>query len=224
VNCPCCSAPLAPTQVVCAYCGSRLDVDLEGWARAEISGSWSDRHCPDCRQPLDSVRLGDGVPVSLGRCPGCRGMFLEPGSIEILLSRGAGTVWEVNRPLLQALVEAPRAPVAPLRYRRCPCCDEPMNRSLFGRRSGVIVDRCREHGLWLDSGELRQLLEWTRAGGRLLHQERLEEEERARERQERRAARDNAHRIGRLEAEVAQQRRQQNGLELLARGLTRLLG
>ena len=46
-----------------------------------------------------------------------------------------------------------------------------MNRKLHGKRSGVIVDSCRDHGLWLDAGELRQLMEWTRAGGEKLNQE-----------------------------------------------------
>ena len=43
-----------------------------------------------------------------------------------------------------------------------------MNRKLHGRRSGVIIDSCRDHGIWLDAGELRQLMEWTRAGGNKL--------------------------------------------------------
>ncbi len=43
-----------------------------------------------------------------------------------------------------------------------------MHRKLQGQRSGVVVDSCREHGLWLDSGELRQLMEWSRAGGEKL--------------------------------------------------------
>jgi Zn-finger nucleic acid-binding protein len=46
-----------------------------------------------------------------------------------------------------------------------------MNRKLHGKRSGVIVDSCREHGIWLDAGELRQLMEWSRAGGEKLNQE-----------------------------------------------------
>ena len=51
-----------------------------------------------------------------------------------------------------------------------------MNRKLQGQRSGVVVDSCREHGLWLDSGELRQLMEWSRAGGEKLDQDHREQE------------------------------------------------
>lgn len=33
------------------------------------------------------------------------------------------------------------------------------------------MDRCRHHGVWLDGGELRRLLEWKKAGGQLLHEQ-----------------------------------------------------
>lgn len=50
-----------------------------------------------------------------------------------------------------------------------------MNRINFGSRSGVVIDRCKEHGVWLDAGELRQLCEWIKHGGKLLDKEKTEE-------------------------------------------------
>jgi Zn-finger nucleic acid-binding protein len=97
-------------------------------------------------------------------------------------------VWEVDTPLLNRLAENPRSGPGRLRYLPCPACGTMMNRSLFGRRSGVIVDRCRSHGTWLEAGELRQLLEWTRAGGALRHQEQEAEARLAEERQRRQEA------------------------------------
>ena len=44
-----------------------------------------------------------------------------------------------------------------------------MNRKNFGHSSGVIIDQCNKHGIWLDSGEITHLLEWKKAGGELLH-------------------------------------------------------
>ncbi|MCP9792875.1 zf-TFIIB domain-containing protein [Vulcanococcus limneticus Candia 3F8] len=228
MNCPGCSAPLPASELVCRYCGSRLDVDLQGWAQAEVTGSWADRHCPDCRCPLDAVRLEPAVTagsaatrdagsVSLGRCPTCLGMFLGTGGIETLLSSGVGPVWEVNRPLLDALGEAPRtaASPSPVRYRPCPCCGELMNRNLYGKRSGVIVDRCAVHGFWLDAGELRQLLEWSRAGGQLHTQERLEQEQREQERRQRREDLESEERRRQLEDDGPRQPL----LDLIVKGL-----
>jgi len=35
----------------------------------------------------------------------------------------------------------------------------------FGRTSGVVVDMCREHGTWFDSGELPKILAFLKGGG-----------------------------------------------------------
>jgi Zn-finger nucleic acid-binding protein len=48
--------------------------------------------------------------------------------------------------------------------------------------------RCRDHGVWLDAGELRQLLEWARAGGALLDQQQRQQEQEQELRAVRRAA------------------------------------
>ncbi len=60
-------------------------------------------------------------------------------------------------------------------YIKCPVCAKLMNRVNFGTKSGVIVDRCRDHGVWLDGGDLRHLFEWMKAGGKILEQERQEQ-------------------------------------------------
>lgn len=61
---------------------------------------------------------------------------------------------------------------------KCPICSKMMNRVNFGAKSGVVVDVCKDHGVWLDGGELRHLAEWMKAGGKLLDQERQEERKR----------------------------------------------
>jgi hypothetical protein len=40
-----------------------------------------------------------------------------------------------------------------------------MNRSNYGRISGVILDSCKDHGLWFDQDELRRVLAFIEAGG-----------------------------------------------------------
>jgi hypothetical protein len=40
-----------------------------------------------------------------------------------------------------------------------------MNRSNFGRVSGVIIDVCRAHGAWCDRGELGAIRRFLRDGG-----------------------------------------------------------
>jgi Zn-finger nucleic acid-binding protein len=40
-----------------------------------------------------------------------------------------------------------------------------MNRQVFARISGVIVDVCKDHGVWFDTGELEAVIEFIEAGG-----------------------------------------------------------
>jgi len=70
-------------------------------------------------------------------------------------------------------------------YRQCPECDKLMNRRNFGRRSGVVIDTCKDHGMWFDAQELSGILRWIRAGGETRAHEREADEERHRERQSR---------------------------------------
>ena len=57
-----------------------------------------------------------------------------------------------------------------------------MNRINFGRVSGTVVDVCRGHGTYLDTGELHQIVSFIHAGGleraRALQMEDLREQER----------------------------------------------
>jgi Zn-finger nucleic acid-binding protein len=62
-----------------------------------------------------------------------------------------------------------------------------MNRSNFARSSGVIVDLCKQHGVWFDADELPKIIEFINGGGleRAREKERIAiSEERARLRDE----------------------------------------
>ena len=45
-----------------------------------------------------------------------------------------------------------------VRYRPCVACGAMMNRINFGKLSGTVVDVCKGHGTFLDSGELHQIV------------------------------------------------------------------
>ena len=70
---------------------------------------------------------------------------------------------------------------AGVRYLACPSCTKIMNRENFGHRSGVIIDVCKGHGVWLDRGELHSVLAFVDSGG-LERARRLEDQRQAEER------------------------------------------
>lgn len=50
-------------------------------------------------------------------------------------------------------------------YIKCPVCKVVMNRKLFAAGSGVVVDICKDHGAYFDTGELPKIIEYVMAGG-----------------------------------------------------------
>jgi len=118
------------------------------------------------------------------RCDQCMGLFFDPGELEVLLKASVKNVFHINRKKLDQINATMATQDQRVRYVKCPECDKVMNRVNFGSRSGVIVDRCSEHGVWLDGGELRHLFEWMKAGGEILDQEAREAQIRKKEREQ----------------------------------------
>ena len=174
-NCSNCAAPIPLNAVSCDYCGSRNDVDLKGVHYYTTHESDRERLCPVCTVHLRTIDLGIDGKFFIERCEECLGLFFDPSELEALLANSVKNVFEINRGRLALfqLTEQKNRRVAT--YVKCPVCSTMMNRINFGTRSGVVIDHCKEHGVWLDAGELRQLCEWMKAGGKLLDEERAEE-------------------------------------------------
>lgn len=183
-RCSNCQAPLAAGTLVCDYCGNRTDIDLKGIHYYTTHDSDSPRICPRCTVKLKTIDLKLHGRFLIERCEDCYGLFFDPGELEALLEATVTNVFEIDRAGLHA-INADRQPDQyPIAYIKCPVCSQLMHRVNFGAKSGVIVDRCREHGVWLDGGELRQLFEWMKLGGQLLEQERRQQQRKEAEQRE----------------------------------------
>lgn len=110
-------------------------------------------------------------PIFIERCHSCYGLFFDKGEIELLLQSAVSHVNIINVAHIDNINKDRYHKPQKIRYVKCPECQRHMNRVNFGKRSGVVVDQCIIHGIWLDNGELTHLLEWKKAGGQLLHQE-----------------------------------------------------
>jgi len=201
-NCSNCAAPLPQNSIICDYCGSRNDTDLKGVHRYTTRELDEGRSCPRCAIPLRTIDLQLEGRFLVERCDDCLGLFFDPGELETLLQATVTNVHGINRRQLDNFNNVRRNNDYGVSYVRCPVCATVMNRVNFGARSGVIVDRCPDHGVWLDGGELRQLFEWTKAGGGLLEKERQERLKKEAERESKRKAVQSAGGIGSLEREA----------------------
>ncbi len=184
-NCRTCAGPLPSGSTVCVYCGARNEVDLRGVHEYTVKAPESPRTCPSCAAALRTIDVRADGKFLIEQCESCNGLFFDPNEIEALLAATVKHAYTIDYERIKTLAaEAP--PRDEVCYRACPVCGELMHRSAFGVRSGVIIDRCARHGVWLDSGELRRLMEWRKAGGQLLHEKRKAERD-AQDRQARSA-------------------------------------
>jgi Zn-finger nucleic acid-binding protein len=171
--CPSCLARISDRARFCHHCATPI-------APEENIGEVTERVCPACGPGhLLRSRLLGHAEVSSLECDRCAGLWLGAEAFDRLVARAR----EKQDPAPEAsAVRADRTPIprpgGPL-YRPCPVCGKRMNRSNYGRRSGVVLDRCREHGIWFDAAELNEVLSWVRRGGEALAEERRKEDERA---------------------------------------------
>jgi Zn-finger nucleic acid-binding protein len=152
----------------CAHCGAKLGA---------VDARAGKRPCPRGCGTLRQLSLGG---VELEECERCSGVWLATEVFQKLCAE------EERRSLfLGAELQArhtPASPVQTVRYVPCPDCGKLMNRVNFGKRSGVVLDACAQHGTWFDADELRRVVEFVRDGGleraRAHERQQLEEERR----------------------------------------------
>lgn len=101
------------------------------------------------------------------RCPKCYGLFFDSNELGALVDAFVKHVFEVDQTKFeQARNNSHAKPhTDKVRYVKCPVCRKLMNRQNYGLQSGVIIDCCRDDGIWLNGGELSQIFAWTKAGG-----------------------------------------------------------
>jgi len=152
VACPACFALVPLSASHCPNCG----VALTAREAATPDGA----PCPACAKPLATAQVG---ALEVRECQACGGLWLDRAVFEQL---GA------SRERQGAVLGALPAPVAPpavsleaVQYRPCPTCAQRMNRTNYARRSGVILDVCKTHGIWFDKDELRRVLAFISEGG-----------------------------------------------------------
>jgi Zn-finger nucleic acid-binding protein len=209
LRCTSCGANLVEGAKSCGYCNAELALEDRGLSSI-CPGCWSRlpsraKHCLECGlaiepQALTALPSTSACPrcraklrarvveaYSIVECTSCAGLWFSPGTLDRLCER-ADEEGLASRVLGSPVGVGPVGPEV-VRYLPCVVCKELMIRRNFAQCSGVILDLCREHGLWLDRGELERVLEFVRKGGLVKAREReldrlKHEEERVKDRLE----------------------------------------
>lgn len=178
LHCPSCGAAVGSGDIRCPYCHSQLatvacprclamvPLDAAHCPRcgAEIHRSpeeaASDLACPGCKAKLFHASVGE---AHLDQCHACGGVWVAQPEFDKMASDR-----EERGEVLGVLPgEGPKGALVAgeVRYRPCPLCGKLMNRINYAHVSGVIVDVCKDHGIWFDRDELRRVLTFIQEGG-----------------------------------------------------------
>lgn len=117
--------------------------------------------CPKCKVQL-RVALKDGIEIDT--CEKCQGVWADFADEKTLLEikTEVFTIDELRRLRRQY---APSFTRQEIQYFPCPVCQKLMHRRNWGSHSGVVVDRCEDHGTWHDAGEIEKIRDFIRIGG-----------------------------------------------------------
>lgn len=158
--CPNCLARVSDRARFCSQCGERLSGEA-------ISAEDSKFVCPACatEETLVSRKLGK-ERINVLECQYCAGLWVGVDAFDELRDRVAGNAAGpvdalLDRPKPRRLRRQPGP-----KYRKCVVCRKMMSRRQYARGSGVVIDVCRDHGIWFDPEELHQVLRWIADGGR----------------------------------------------------------
>lgn len=108
------------------------------------------------------VALADGIEIDT--CEKCNGIWADYADEKTLLALKPEvfTVDELRR--LRRLY-AGKFTRQPVQYFPCPVCEKLMHRRNWGSHSGVVVDKCEQHGTWYDKGEVGKIQDFIKMGG-----------------------------------------------------------
>ena len=125
----------------------------------EVAADEAAGDCPRCQKKLESLTIGT---ISLRECVKCGGFWMNVDTFEDLC-----TDKEQQSAVLGFVSNRANDPKIgpPVKYIPCPDCKQLMNRSNFARVSGVIIDLCKQHGVWFDANELQKIIDFIENGG-----------------------------------------------------------
>lgn len=147
VKCRECGKKVNPKSRYCPFCGGTVQ-----------SGQIiANPLCPRCGVALECQKKNE---VEIDACPRCKGLWLDRGEFNVITAES--TVYREEQ-----LSNEYSRPILPEKIAYVPCvrCGKLMIRKNFGRISGVVIDECGSHGVWLDNGELEKIRHFILDGG-----------------------------------------------------------
>lgn len=145
--CPHCRKEINESLPLCPLCGGQIPDEKK----------LETPRCPRCNTLLVKLfHKNDEYDF----CPDCEGLWLDREEF-----RRATRELNVFRDdeIEGNFLKTP--PQDTLKYIPCVRCGKLMLKKNFAKISGVIIDECSRHGVWLDPGELQKIRQFIADGG-----------------------------------------------------------
>ncbi len=108
--------------------------------------------CPRCKLPLREVRYES---CQTEMCDNCWGLWLDTGELEGVLNDHTFSLSDEERShVLDAMTASHPGPQDPI---PCPACGKVMDRVHYDQSVHIVLDRCADHGIWFDTGEVKRI-------------------------------------------------------------------
>lgn len=117
--------------------------------------------CPKCNVEMKVIREAG---VETDECPKCGGIWVDNFEEKQVLEMSP-EVFTVDELRNLRKVYKPLGRTEEVKYYKCPRCGKYMWRKNYMHHSGIIVDKCKDHGTFFDQGELEKAIEFIQKGG-----------------------------------------------------------
>jgi len=163
VQCKFCASPLPSNSLVCTHCKQRNPISpllLEEQEKILLTNP-QNIECVECHtKSMKFVDIGDYQEIlSTLQCSTCKGTFISFELLEKSIMH-----YGLKRKKIPKKIDAPDEKKRNKdNIYSCPICQNSMKRFVYKISSSVIIDKCEKHGVWLNHGELKELIEWKQS-------------------------------------------------------------
>lgn len=155
--CPECYARCATGSRFCTACGV-------GFRPEPVRIQGHELPCPTCSVGMPPRQVGG---IAVNECLTCHGLWAPGEGFDHLVRRAIDARQHATPAELFALqprVTGSNPARQDVQYRHCPECGAYMARRNYRKKSGIIIDTCSEHGVWLDADELEEIAGFILSG------------------------------------------------------------
>ena len=154
MKCPHCNKSTSDIGKKCVHCGKDLHESIKRVNDVPVK-------CPLCNIHTEIINLAG---VELDCCYKCSGIWFDKGEINEF--QNAISDQNLCNEMAKTLKDfsVPNRNKKRADYLKCPVCSQLMSHKKFVEVSGIILDRCAEHGTWAEQEDLAKILEIIGSG------------------------------------------------------------